>query len=169
VGERIECAGIYLEDVTAATENAYPTDGKHTDGYWYKKEGVNYTWKQYNIGTHTTWSRLNTTDEPLVTMERINNQAYIGSADASSPSELTKTDDYNLGGTYVWVYENGNYYYGKASWESDYKCYWIFPTAMLKQVSEQCAGTYVKTVTSTNANAYPANGRYTDGYWYIRQ
>ena len=30
-------------------------------------------------------------------------------------------------------------------------------------------GTYIEDVISTDANAYPDNGRHTDGYWYVRQ
>ena len=30
--------GSYISDVTAETENAYPANGIHTDGYWYVKQ-----------------------------------------------------------------------------------------------------------------------------------
>ena len=30
--------GSYIEDVYSANPNAYPTNGKHTDGYWYVKQ-----------------------------------------------------------------------------------------------------------------------------------
>lgn len=30
--------GTYIEDVIAASENAYPDNGRHTDGYWYVKQ-----------------------------------------------------------------------------------------------------------------------------------
>lgn len=30
-------------------------------------------------------------------------------------------------------------------------------------------GTYIEDVTSTNASAYPTNGKHTDGYWYVKQ
>lgn len=31
--------GTYIEDVTAETENAYPANGIHTDGFWYVFQG----------------------------------------------------------------------------------------------------------------------------------
>lgn len=31
--------GSYIADVTAETENAYPTNGRHSDGYWYVFQG----------------------------------------------------------------------------------------------------------------------------------
>lgn len=31
--------GNYIGDVTAETENAYPTNGRHTDGFWYVFQG----------------------------------------------------------------------------------------------------------------------------------
>lgn len=34
--------------------------------------------------------------------------------------------------------------------------------------SEQI-GSYIDTVSSSNPNAYPINGKHTDGYWYIKQ
>ena len=34
----IEGQGTYIEDVTATDANAYPGNGKHTDGYWYVKQ-----------------------------------------------------------------------------------------------------------------------------------
>ena len=30
-------------------------------------------------------------------------------------------------------------------------------------------GDYIGEVTSESEGAYPANGRHTDGYWYVRQ
>lgn len=30
--------GTYIEDVTSENASAYPTNGKHTDGYWYVKQ-----------------------------------------------------------------------------------------------------------------------------------
>lgn len=30
--------GTYIEDVTSPSENAYPDNGRHTDGYWYVKQ-----------------------------------------------------------------------------------------------------------------------------------
>ena len=30
-------------------------------------------------------------------------------------------------------------------------------------------GDYIEEVTSESEGAYPANGRHTDGYWYVRQ
>lgn len=30
-------------------------------------------------------------------------------------------------------------------------------------------GDYVDQVTSENPNAYPTNGKHTDGYWYVKQ
>lgn len=33
-----EAQGTYIEDVTATDADAYPDNGKHTDGYWYVKQ-----------------------------------------------------------------------------------------------------------------------------------
>ena len=30
--------GSYISDVTSENASAYPTNGKHTDGYWYVKQ-----------------------------------------------------------------------------------------------------------------------------------
>lgn len=34
----VEGQGTYIEDVTATDADAYPDNGKHTDGYWYIKQ-----------------------------------------------------------------------------------------------------------------------------------
>ena len=40
----------------------------------------------------------------------------------------------------------------------------------IKETSESYSqGSYITDVTSTNASAYPTNGKHTDGYWYIKQ
>jgi hypothetical protein len=33
-----ESRGTYVSDVTSESSSAYPTNGKHTDGYWYVKQ-----------------------------------------------------------------------------------------------------------------------------------
>lgn len=33
-----ETIGTYISDVTSENSSAYPTNGKHTDGYWYVKQ-----------------------------------------------------------------------------------------------------------------------------------
>ena len=40
----------------------------------------------------------------------------------------------------------------------------------IKETSESYSqGSYLTDVISTNASAYPTNGRHTDGYWYVKQ
>ena len=34
----VESQGTYISDVTSKNSSAYPTNGKHTDGYWYVKQ-----------------------------------------------------------------------------------------------------------------------------------
>lgn len=36
-------------------------------------------------------------------------------------------------------------------------------------IANHTRGTYVSDVTSTDENAYPADGVHTDGYWYVKQ
>lgn len=38
-GKTTYSQGSYIADVTAETENAYPANGRHTDGYWYVFQG----------------------------------------------------------------------------------------------------------------------------------
>jgi hypothetical protein len=38
-----------------------------------------------------------------------------------------------------------------------------------KTVSHYTRGAYIEDVISSNKNAYPENGRHTDGYWYVKQ
>lgn len=45
--------------------------------------------------------------------------------------------------------------------------YWEFNYYKLTPVFTR--GTYVSDVTSTDENAYPADGVHTDGYWYVKQ
>ena len=45
--------------------------------------------------------------------------------------------------------------------------YWIISYYALTPVFTR--GTYISDVTSTDENAYPADGVHTDGYWYIKQ
>ena len=36
--ETVEIKGTYISDVYSVSSTTYPTDGKHTDGYWYVKQ-----------------------------------------------------------------------------------------------------------------------------------
>lgn len=38
-----------------------------------------------------------------------------------------------------------------------------------QELSHYTQGTYIEDVISSNKNAYPENGRHTDGYWYVKQ
>ena len=38
-----------------------------------------------------------------------------------------------------------------------------------KPGKQESCGSYISDVKSTDPNAYPTNGKHTDGYWYIKQ
>lgn len=52
------------------------------------------------------------------------------------------------------------------TWDSSYN---LSIVAMCLGMTSSTTKTLVGTVTSTNPNAYPTNGKHTDGYWYIKQ
>jgi len=45
----------------------------------------------------------------------------------------------------------------------------IWASVELWKTVNTSVGTFVSTVTSANSDAYPTNGKHTDGYWYIKQ
>jgi len=64
---------------------------------------------------------------------------------------------------------NGLYYVTGITYDrvNDNTNFWA--SVELWKTVNTTAGTFISTVTSANSDAYPTNGKHTDGYWYIKQ
>ena len=69
---------------------------------------------------------------------------------------------------YVYFLNNKDNYYYKLTGNCQLPMNVIKYTPTAKYSYVQGSTSY-GTVTSTNPNAYPTNGRHTDGYWYVKQ
>lgn len=67
-------------------------------------------------------------------------------------------------------YPNANYYYKHFSFsESMNYCTFSCYPPIYSPTTSYSQGSYIEDVTSETADAYPTNGRHTDGYWYVFQ
>lgn len=62
-----------------------------------------------------------------------------------------------------YVYSSNRSEYPDDDYENNY--WYVYE----KEEISYSRGTYISDVESDNPNAYPSDGRHTDGYWYVRQ
>jgi len=137
---------------------------------------VAYAWNKYTLKEDITWSRKETESIYFMNVGGYY-MFYEGSESAQSENELTFS-----GGGYIYSDYSNSKYEGK--WlqlrngfayitgfshadTSDEMIAWS-SVHLLKQVNTT-AETFISIVTSANSDAYPTNGKHTDGYWYIKQ
>lgn len=181
VASTIFSRGTYVEDVTATDANAYPDDGRHTDGYWYVKIDTRILWKalilkKYNVVTETKYA------ESLSDVKSIKWSSNVTCASKYSLNETT--GEISLVGSttmsmsrYINRYETYPYakinniicFVSKASGSNYYTQSITYQEITSTPNTTYSRGTYIEDVAGIEADAYPENGRHTDGYWYIKQ
>ena len=145
-----------------------------------------YTWKKYNTVATTTYTEVATAISSLrIPKPSSGHYAYNTKTFDSTTGKFTLSGrittwtyaaDYNK---YPYFLENFSnqptgeakvYHatsvgtYGNGDYAVDG---YVYTTKANQTIYSQ--GTYIEDVISTDANAYPDNGRHTDGYWYVRQ
>ena len=194
-GTDIEVCGTYMYDVTSTNSSTYPSNGKHSDGYWYISDGTyiessTYTWKKYNTKetegapytqTKSSSQTISTSMAYYWVANSFTFNTSTGIYTLTSPSlkarSNIKTSSYKYyqagSSTSSGTYSAKNYMYQTTkstapSYNYDTMGY---TTTGYKYTATPSitysAGDYVSEVTSTSASAYPENGKHTDGYWYI--
>lgn len=92
-------------------------------------------------------------DKILSYIPKYNDRVYL-----DDDNETTSTSQYDT--MYAFV---------QSSSISSQPIIYVSATSIDKTEAKETCGTYIGDVTSSNFNAYPDNGKHTDGYWYIRQ
>ena len=150
-------------------------------GVWYSNlsKVVLYTWKKYKLVTTQTYQvAFSVTSESMFSTNDYRSYKIYSSYQCDeSTGEITLTGNsktyrpIDAWSTPTTTYENypylkvGDYYYKFDPKGSGTKGFRM----MLIGEEHASKGEYIADVTSETADAYPTNGRHTDGYWYVFQ
>lgn len=148
---------------------------------------LGYTWKKYNVVSETKYVESRTS----VSQERIGAGGSARLSCATAYSINSNTGEYTLVSpttqtareysssysTYPYVLATsdasnahpGSMYYANSVIVSIRGTLITGYRYDATQQTTYSRGTYIEDVTATDANAYPDNGKHTDGYWYVKQ
>lgn len=173
--------------VSSSSEDAYPENGLHTDGYWYESLGYD---EDYSQGSYI--DDVESTNSSAYPQSGVSGNYWYeydssrvvysqgtlnGSVSSTSRYEYP---DNGQSGSYWYVYNREEVEYSKGSYigqvsatsPSQYPndgysgSYWYVYDHM---DTTWYQGSYIGIVQSEDPSAYPTNGRHTDGYWYVKQ
>jgi hypothetical protein len=164
---KVKAQSSYIQLVTGGT---YPTNGLHTDGFWYIKvvRGSNTHIKLSAVdmfGTEATTSYFSGYSW--------NNTNFFGSSMTATTSYDNLTGYIGVGSSYVpntvgqsgWTFGNGTDTRTRSvnTIVTNGAGWYGYNSTTYTRSKIKAQGDYIQLVTGS----YPSNGLHTDGYWYI--
>lgn len=143
-----------------------------------------YTWKKYNTKSVTTYTENESQVNNVTMFISDIIYAFTGKTFDSKTGKFTlqgRVSLYNyeqVYGQYPYVLQNfaGTMYDVDTVYKATsvtFVTYSSYSVSGYKYTAKSnttySQGTYIENVTSPDENAYPENGRHTDGYWYVKQ
>jgi hypothetical protein len=178
-GKKFSKGPIVVSNI-AAPDGTYPDNGIHTDGYWYVKKGLadnipttNYSYDQYSVNKAlypTNNIFRGSVSSPIEYYREecsfiIENQKLIFYY--MYPSDPIRSWDLKrLSQTYVDI-EIDDWYSQGGYWDDNGKYHEENSWCSLKG-TKITKGSLVRNISAPDG-AYPDNGLFSDGYWYVKK
>ena len=150
------------------------------NGVWKPSWKRGYTWKKYTATAITSYSvdfsgasqslKLNSNTRYTIaksySVDSNGNPVLAGTQTSQNPNGIA-----SFYTTYPYMIDGGVLYniIGKSGNSMAGYTFTVIVGVISSHVSGYQCGSYIADVTSETADAYPTNGRHTDGYWYVFQ